>query len=552
MAKSSNKTKQRGRNIFAEVPTANISRSSFDRSHGLKTTFDGGELVPIFVDEVLPGDTFNLRTQGFVRMATPIFPVMDNLYISTHYFFVPYRLVWDNWQKMMGEQESPGDSTDYLVPQMVSQSASGYDVITLQCHLGVPPYVKELSHSALPIRAYHLIWNEWFRDQNLQQPYDVPKGDGPDQATVEQSLLKRRGKRHDYFTSALPWPQKGPDVTLPLGTQADVLGIGVAAGDDRIDAGGGTSIWHRNNPDGYYAQSRRISGDDTSLDIYVNMRDTTGNPAIEGDYRPNIYADLTTATAATVNQLRESFQIQKMYERDARGGTRYTEIVKSHFGVTSPDARLQRPEFLGGGQSPINVSPIHATAESGQTGSERPIGALSAIATASVSGHGFTKSFTEHGIIIGLASVRADLTYQNGLNRMWSRKDRFDFYWPSFQGLGEQEVYNKEIFAQGLDNPTADEQVFGYQERYAEYRYRPSEIHGKFHSMVTGSLDAWHLAQKYGNLPTLGEDFIKDDPPIDRVVAVTDEPHFIADFYHRLYCARPMPMYGIPGGMDRF
>lgn len=516
---------------FSQVPRAEIPRSSFDRSHGVKTTFDSGYLVPFFVDEALPGDTFNLQTSGFARLSTPVYPVMDNMYLETFYFAVPLRLIHTNFKKMMGEQDNPGDSTDFLVPTQTAP-VGGYDENSLQDYLGLPTKVGSLESNAYFQRAYNLIWNEWFRDQNLQDSVVVDKGDGPD--TYSDYVLLRRGKRHDYFTSALPWPQKGDAVDLPLGTSAPVSGlymnstaeVSLGADSNWIDGSGTT------RPAGYY-----IPGTGGGSNYLLQASDGSGNPALT--------ADLSSATAATINQLRQAFQLQRMYERDARGGTRYTEIVRSHFGVTSPDARLQRPEYLGGGQSRVNITPIAQTSESGTTAQ----GSLAAMGTASFDRHGFTKSFTEHSVIIGLVNVRADITYQQGLNKMFSRSDRLDFYWPSLARIGEQAILNKEIYAQGT---AADDDVFGYQERYAEYRYKPSTIHGQFRSNCTASLDAWHLSQDFASLPALGSTFIEDNPPIDRVVAVNTEPQFIADFYHQLRCARPMPLYGVPGMIDHF
>lgn len=511
---------------FSRVPKAEIQRSTFNRSHGLKTTFDAGYLVPIIVDEVVPGDSFNLKAHGFGRLAVPIYPVMDNLYVETFFFFVPNRLIWDNWEKFNGAQDNPGDSTSYLVPQLTLGSGVSIAGDSLYDYMGLPTGVNGIAFNNLHGRAYNLCYNEWFRDENLQDSVTVDKGDGPD--NISDYTLLKRGKRHDYFTSCLPWPQKGDAVNLPLGTTAEVV--------------------RETNASRVYAYQENTETLASTGNVGVSsgyLYDGGSNP-ISIDPNGSLYADLSTATAATINQLREAFQIQRLYERDARGGTRYTEILQSHFGVTSPDARLQRPEYLGGGKTPVSMQPIPQTSSTDATS---PQGNLSAMGTVGVQGHGFSKSFVEHGVIIGMACVFADLTYQQGMNRMWSRRDRWDFYWPALAHLGEQAVLNEEIYTQGT---SADKDVFGYQERYAEYRYKPSQITGKMRSNASGSLDVWHLSQDFSSVPVLNASFIEENPPIDRVVALPTEPDLLFDWYFDMKCTRPMPTYSVPGLIDHF
>lgn len=516
---------------FSQIPRAEIQRSSFNRSHGYKTTFDSGYLVPFYIDEVLPGDTFNLKCTLFARLATPIVPFMDNMFMETFFFFVPNRLLWDNWQKFNGEQENPGDSTDFLIP--VIKNTGSFDVGSIADYFGIPTGVNNLEVNALPFRAYNLIYNEWFRDENLQDSLPVEKGDGPDD--VADYKLVRRGKRHDYFTSSLPWPQKGPGVEIPLVGNAPIRSATSASFDSffgstvpqtPVSTPSGTSFYGNLYASGAEDRNALFSANNVPL-AYA-------------------YADLSQVSSATINSLRQAFQIQRLYERDARGGTRYTEILRSHFGVVSPDARLQRPEYLGGSSSPININPVQQTSASDST---TPQGNLAAFGLTSSRIHGFTKSFVEHGYIIGLVNVRADLTYQQGLQRLWSRQTRFDFYWPALAHLGEQAVFNKEIYAQGT---SVDDDVFGYQERYAEYRYYPSLITGKFRSTYAQPLDMWHLSQKFDSLPTLSAQFIEDNPPVSRVIAVQDEPQFLLDTYFSLNCVRPMPVYSVPGLVDHF
>jgi len=520
---------------FSQVPVADIPRSKFNRTHGYKTTFDAGTIIPIFVDEALPGDTFKMDCTTFARLATPLHPIMDNMFLDTHFFSVPLRLVWDNFQKFMGEQTDPGDSTDFLIPTITSTAVTGYANSTIYDYMGIPTEIPGIEHSALFLRAYNLIWNEWYRDQNLQDSVAVARDDGPD-LPADYELLPR-GKRHDYFTSCLPWPQKGPAVPLPLGTTAPVIGA---------------------QNDEFLFSSSTTTPSGTDIPTALRWNASSLNPGVYGDASngvnlistnglfSNMVADLSTATAATINQLRQAFQIQKLYERDARGGTRYIELLKSHFQVTSPDYRLQRPEYLGGGTQTITINPI---AQTSATASEpTPQGNVAGFGVTS-GFSGFSHSFTEHSIVLGFASVRADLNYQQGLNRMWSRQTRWDFYWPALAHIGEQAVLNKEIYAQGT---SADEDVFGYQERYAEYRYKPSLVTGQMRSNFAQSLDTWHLCQEFGSLPLLNAAFIEENPPIDRIIAVPSAPHFLFDSYFDFICERPMPTYSVPGLIDHF
>lgn len=533
---------------FAMVPRADVPRSSFDVEFTHKTAFNAGFLVPFYCDEVLPGDSFRFNATMFARMATPIYPIMDNLWLESFFFYVPYRLVWDNFTKMMGEQANPGDSISYTVPQMVSK-ASGYDVGSLHDYFGLPTLgqlqaAATVSHSALPLRAYNLIWNTWFRDENLQNSVTVDKGDAASVYT-NYSLL-RRGKRPDYFTSALPWPQKGATaVSLPLGTSAPVLGTGGALG---LSDGTNSLGLYSNGTSQLNAGTGILNaGVGTNPAYGTNMLASRAVGIVSNGANSGLYADLSNATAATINQIRQAFQIQRLLERDARGGTRYVEQMAAHFGVNINDARLQRPEYLGGGRASVNVNPVGQTSGTGASGTTTPLGQLGGMATVLAQGHGFSQSFVEHGVVIGLVSVRADLSYQQGMRKFWNRLTKYDHFWPVFGNLGEQTILNREIYARGDAN---DSLVFGYQERWAEYRYYPSQITGIFRSTASGTLDAWHLSQRFTSLPTLNATFIQDDPPVGRVSAVPSQPHFIFDCFAKVRAARPMPLYSVPGLLD--
>lgn len=550
------------KHAFSMIPKTNIQRSSFDRSFGYKTTFNEGYLIPFFCDEVLPGDTFKLKTSVLARLSTPIVPVMDNMFLDMQFFFVPNRLLWDHWQNFNGEQRDPSDSTDYLVPTVTSPSG-GFAAQSIFDYLGLPTGVANISINSLPLRAYNLIWNEWYRDENLQDSVTVEHGDSD---KVSNYKLLKRGKRHDYFTSCLPWPQKGSAVTVPLAGNisakdvssvdpilpfhcASTFGLNTSRAVTGV-SGLKSKVYSESTPDGHTTGSYVDPLLSSSYGDFADGTTRGGRLVLRQEALDHLASFLqitsTSQSSVNVNDLRSAFQIQRLLERDARGGTRYTEILRSHFGVISPDARLQRPEYLGGCSTPVNINPVQQTSA---TTSVTPQGNLAAFGYISNTHNDFNHSFVEHGYIIGLMSVRADLTYQQGINRMWSRQSRFDFYWPALAHLGEQAVLNKEIFAQGNNQ---DDQVFGYQERYAEYRYKPSLITGKLRSSDPHSLDVWHLSQKFTTLPKLNSDFIEENPPISRVVAVQNEPHFIGDFYFDLKCIRPMPLYGVPGLIDHF
>ena len=562
---------------FSDAPAMYMKRTKFDRSHVYKTTFDSGKLIPVFIDEVLPGDTTRMSVNYFARLATPIKPIMDNIYLDWFFFFVPNRLVWEHWQNFCFEQEDPDDSTDYVIPTVAATGNSGNAYVgSLWDYFGLPVNTSgNLSGiSALPFRGVYLIYNEWFRDENLQKSVKIQKGDTNEvlnsaRAAEQPSWVftsgtsivpglacPPRGKRHDYFTSALPWTQKGPGVSVGLAGTATLVdpspvsGYFVQQSDANLGAaqlaeGGGVHAVYTGNGTLRYqgGYSVSIAGHSVNSSSLATVTAQPGSSWLSKDS----YADLDSSSIFTINSLRTAFQMQKFYERLARGGSRYTEVLRSFFGVVSPDARLQRPEFLGSFTKMVNVNPI---AQTSATDNTSPQGNLSAYGVTAAKFHGFTKSFVEHGYIFGFVCARADLTYQQGINKMWLRSTVYDFYWPTFAHLGEQAIELREIYAQGSE---ADTTVFGYQERYAEYRYKPSQITGKFRSSVTGgNLDVWHLSQFFKNAPTLNEEFILENPPIERIIAVPSEPEFLLDIGFRYTTVRPMPMFGTPGLVDHF
>ncbi len=548
-----------GRNAeshFAVNPTrVDMTRSRFDRGSSHKTTFNAGDVVPFYVDEVLPGDTFSIDTSMIIRMQSLITPMMDNIYLDTYYFFVPSRLCWDHWRNLMGENTESAwiPTTEYQVPQITAPADGGWSQNTIADYMGVPTKVPGLSVNALPFRAYALICNEWFRDENLTDPMVVPMGD----ATVagvntgnyltdvaKGGLCFKAAKYHDYFSAARPSPQKGADVLIPVAEAANLPVMSLNDQIPNVPSVGQREVFARTYSDtnnfGYWSSSQNS----------VVQSDTFDSALANSQLTPvNLWAVQSgNAAAATINQLRTAFQIQKLYERDARGGTRYIELLKSHFGVTSPDARLQRPEYLGGRRIPINVNQIVQTSATETSGT--PQGNVTGLSVTNDVHSDFTKSFVEHGFVIGVMVARYPHTYQQGLERMWSRKTRFDYYWPVFANIGEQAILNKEIYAQGN---AADDEVFGYQEAWADYRYKPSRVSGEMRSNAQTSLDIWHLADDYSALPALSDSWIREDSAtVDRVLAVSERVsnQFFADIYVRNRCTRCMPLYSVPGLID--
>lgn len=561
---------------FSDAPAMYMRRSKFDRSHVYKTTFDSGKLIPVFVDEVLPGDTSRLSVRYFSRLATPIKPIMDNIYLDWFFFFVPNRLVWNHWQNFCFEQEDPDDSTDYVCPTISLIGAADdtlHGVGTLWDYFGLPTGLPNTISgiNALPFRGVYLIYNEWFRDENLQKSVKIQKGDTNEvfdgsRAAEQPAWLQGipesylpcppRGKRHDYFTSALPWTQKGPGVSIGLAGTATLVDPSPVSGYfvQQSDANlGAAQLSKDGGVHGVFTGNGSLSyqgGYSTSIVGHsVNGAGVASATALAGSswLSKSAYADLDSSSIFTINSLRTAFQMQKFYERLARGGSRYTEVLRSFFGVVSPDARLQRPEFLGSFTKMMNINPIAQTSSTNDT---TPQGNLSAYGVTGAKFHGFTKSFVEHGYVFGFCCARADLTYQQGINRMWTRSTVYDWYWPTFSHLGEQAILLKEIYATG--DTEQDNSVFGYQERYAEYRYKPSVICGKFRSNIKGNLDVWHLSQYFESAPRLNPEFIEEDVPIKRIVAVSSEPQFLIDIGFKYTTVRPMPMFGTPGLVDHF
>ena len=523
------------------VPRADIPRSTFVTTHAVKTTFDASYLIPFHVDEVLPGDTHQGTVTIFARLATPLFPIMDSMTMETFFFFVPARLLWTNFKKMMGERTNPNDSISYTIPSLYSPNG-GFAVNSIYDYMALPTQGQldanqSVTVNSLPLRAYNFIWNEWFRDQNLQTTLPQNTADSGD--SITDFAIRKRNKKPDYFTSALPWPLKGGvDVGLPIGGFAPVIGIALPGAitptvgnppNSKETGGGFANNW---------------SGHASGNNLWFKTENAPG-------YGPQIYADLTSATGATINALRLAVQTQRLLERDARSGTRYTELLRAHFGVTPEDSRLQRPEYIGGGKADIQTQAIPQTSATGLTGGTSPLGALGAAATATDQ-HNYSYSATEHGYIIGLVHATAEITYQQGLHRMWTRQTRYDFYWPVFANLGEQAIRNDEIYATG--NDATDQAVFGYQERWAEYRHRPSRVTGLFRSTSAGTIDPWHLSQRFSGAPALNDAFIQDNPPMARVLAAGTQANglqILFDSVFKIKTTRAMPMFSVPGMMDR-
>lgn len=517
---------------FAQTPKVRMARSVFDRSHGFKDTFDFDYLTPFYCDEIIPGDTINLKLDAFVRLTTQLVPTMDNMYLKFGFFYVPNRINMDNFERLCGAQDDPGDSTDFILPQMTFP-AGGPEVGSIFDHYGLPTDIAAgyTIKNTLPIRCYPRVYNDWFKDQNLQDNLILNVDDGPD--APGDFVLQKVGKKHDYFVSCLPFLQKGDPVLMPLGGTAPVISDGTSF---KLAAVTGT-----------FTDEEVQWTSTTSRFLPTNSTGGTDGTKIKFGNDTGLVTNLAAAVGPSVNEFRQAIMMQSLFELDARGGTRYVEILQAHYNVTSPDFRLQRSEYLGGGHIRLNTHPVAQTSESATTKQAN----LAAFTTGSTLGGsiGFSKSFVEHGYVIGVMWAVADITYQQGVNRMFNRSTRYDIFWPKFQELGEQAVLNSEIFVQGT---AADDDVFGYQERYADYRYKPSEIRGQFRSTFATSLDSWHLAEEFGTLPLLNDEFIVSNTPIDRILAVTSVPDLKIDGFLNIKHARPMATYGVPASLGRF
>lgn len=555
---------------FSKVPMVDIPRSAFNRSHGVKTTFNAGFLIPFYCELALPADTIDLKMQGFVRMPTLLKPPMDNIIMETFFIGVPVRMLWSNWRKLQGEQDNPGDSVDFTTPQIVTPvGPAGVVVGTLTDYFGWPTGVGSYSASALWHRAYAFIWNHLFRDENAQNSVYCPTDNGPD--TYANYTLLRRGNRKDYFMGALPFLQKGTAVGVPIGSSAPVWGsrsVAISGAGPHVESPILSTWLDRATSDGVHtgpltgypaaaspgasSSPLNIGGAVPGSGAVSTTQDAlflneTLSKAFRASAVAPFTADLTQAVGSTVNGMRLAFQLQRAFERDARGGTRLVELMKSRWGVTVPDFRLQRPEYYGGGSSYVIFHPVANTSDTATAKQ----GDLTAFGTADLDGHGFSKSFVEHTIVLGLLSVRADITYQQGLNKMFSYKTRFDYPEPVLANIGEQAILNQEIYMQG-GGAAADLQTFAYQERYAERRYKPSQITGRFRSTYAASMDIYHLGVEYGSLPVWGPTFIECNPPIDRIIAVPSEHQFWLDAYLSVTHVQALPVYGVPGLIDHF
>lgn len=535
---------------FAMSARSDVPRSAFDVQHIHKTTFMQGYLVPVYVDEVLPGDSFRMKMSAFIRLSTPIVPILDNLEFESFFFYVPNRLLWDNWARFMGEKADYNDTTAFLTPY-ANTVAADVPVASLPDYLGIPKPTgaNVMKVSAFPMRAYNLIYNEWFRDQDLFPVLTVNTDDGPETGWASAGYsLQMRAKRPDYFTTARPWPAKPHTIAqIPQATSFNnqTYNQGFPAFTTGLFAGEGIGVPVMGIGVGSAAVTAGAS----------TVRMTGGRVGVYGDVYNAVSqiraigTNMSPDIRVLVSDIRTSMLVQHMLELNSRGGTRYGELIRSHFGVISPDARLQRPEYLGGGRTMIQVNPVAQTSASGVAGTTTKLGELAAIGSAMVHDHGFSQSFTEHGIILGIVNVRSYLTYQQGLNRMWSRRTQFDFYWPGLANLSEQAILSQEIYATGDPALAEDVSVFGYQERWAEYKYKPSRTSGYFRSTVATPLDMWHLGQKFAARPVLNQAFLVDDAPLNRVlqVATNFDQELLADFLFDCRMVRPMPMYSIPG-----